>query len=268
MTTISVIIITKNEVRNISRCLRSVFSWVDEIVVVDSGSTDRTLDICRRYTSKIYIADWPGYGPQKNRALQWARSEWVLSLDADEWIRPALKAEIQQAIRGAKCQGFYIPRLNMFCGRFQRYGDAAQDRVLRLFQRHAGKFSDDIVHEKVICSGNIGHLHQPLLHNSCRTYGEWTAQMTRYAILAADQRYSQGRRSNPVKAGLSSAWIFLRSYILRLGFRDGQPGFTYACLNAKSSFQKHWRLWQKQRRSRLPEMKGDHHDSPYDPPPG
>jgi glycosyltransferase involved in cell wall biosynthesis len=244
MVTISVIVITKNEARNIRRCLRSVHGWVDEIIVLDSGSTDQTLEICRQFTAQVYVTDWPGYGAQKNRALQLAKSDWVLSLDADEWVRPALQAEIQQAIRNSHFPAFYMPRLNMFCGRFQRYGDAARDRVLRLFQRERGKFTNDAVHEKVICSSPIGHLRQPLLHNSFRTYDEWATQMRRYAELAAELRHTKGQRSNPIKAGISSGWIFFRSYILRQGFRSGRLGFTFAQLNAKSSFQKHWRLWQ------------------------
>lgn len=244
MSTISVIIITKNEARNIGRCLRSVSGWTDEIIVLDSGSTDQTLQICSRYTSRLHIADWPGYGPQKNRALQLAHCEWVLSLDADEWIRPKLRTEIQEAMRNSASQGFYIPRLNMFCGRFLRHGDAARDRVLRLFKREAGKFSDDIVHEKVICTGPIGHLHQPILHNSSRTPEEWAGQMSKYVNLSIQLRSAQGRHSNPWQAVLSSSWIFLRSYILRQGFRDGRLGFRFACFQAKSSFQKHWGLWR------------------------
>lgn len=242
--TISVIIITKNEERNIVRCLRSVFSWVDEIIVLDSGSTDQTVELCRQYTTQIHIVDWPGYGPQKNRALLLARHDWVLSLDADEWVQPALRAEIEKNIQHTRFSGFYIPRLTLFCGRFQRYGDAARDRVLRLFRLGSAKFSDDTVHERVLCSGEIGYLHQALLHNSYRTHSEWASQMDHYARMSAQLRHAKGQRSNPLKALLSGGWIFLRSYILRKGYLDGRLGWIFAWLNAKSSFQKNWWLWQ------------------------
>jgi glycosyltransferase involved in cell wall biosynthesis len=241
---LSAIVITKNEARNIRRCLRSMADWVDEIIVLDSGSTDETVAICHQFTSQVYITDWPGYGPQKNRALHLAQGDWVLSLDADEWVRADLRAEIQQAILQDQFQGFYLPRLNMFCGRFQRYGDAPRDKVLRLFKREASSFTEDFVHEKVICQGKIGYLQRPLLHHSSRTLAEWTAQMEKYALLTARLRHSKGRRSNPGKAVVNSLWIFFRSYILRQGFRDGRLGFIYAKLNAQSSFQKNLHLWR------------------------
>lgn len=242
--TLSAIVITKNEARNIHRCLRSLVSWTDEIIVVDSGSTDNTVNICRQYTPWVYVMDWPGYGLQKNRALQLAQGEWVLSIDADEWIRADLRKEIQQAIQHPDAQGFYLPRLNMFCGRFQRYGDAAKDKVLRLFRREAGKFTDDVVHEKIICRGKIAYLQRPLLHNSFRTQAEWAAAMEKYAFLAAQLRHAKGRRSNPLKAVINGGWIFFRSYVLRQGFRNGRLGFIFAKLNAKSSFQKNLHLWR------------------------
>lgn len=241
---LSVIVITKNEARNIRRCLRSVANLADEIIVLDSGSSDATVAICKEFTSQVIVTDWPGYGPQKNRALALAQGDWVLSLDADEWVRAPLQNEILQAVQQNKFAGFTMPRINMFCGRFQRYGDAAQDRVLRLFRRDASKFTDDFIHEKVLCSGAIGRLQQPLLHNSSRTYEAWTAQMQKYTKLTAELRYTKGRRSNPTKAIVNAGWIFFRSYVLRQGFRDGKVGLLYATLNAKSSFQKNWLLWQ------------------------
>jgi len=241
---LSVIVITKNEARNIRRCLRSVAGWVDEIVVLDSGSTDNTVAICREFTPRVYVTDWPGYGRQKNRALNLAGGDWVLSLDADEWVTAGLREEIRQAITQTEFQGFYMPRLNMFCGRFQRHGDASRDRVLRLFKRDCGEFTDDFVHEKVVCKGNVGGLKQRLFHHSSRTLPEWTAQMEKYTRLTAELRHSKGCRSNPCKAVLNGAWIFFRSYLLRQGYRDGRLGFIAAKLNAKSSFYKNLQLWQ------------------------
>lgn len=248
MNRVSAIIITKDEERNISRCLRSLIGWVDEIIILDSGSTDNTVSICKQYTSHIYIVDWPGYGPQKNRAMTLAKGDWIFSIDADEWVPANLREEIKQAIEWPQIQAYSMPRLNMFCGRFQRFGDAAHDRVLRLFQRGAAKFSDDIVHEKLICHGKIGILNNALLHNSYRTRQEWARQMQQYAEMTAKLRFQQGKRSNPFKAVLNSAWIFFRSYILRQGFRDGAMGFLFARLNAKSSFQKNLLIWRLNRR--------------------
>ena len=136
-----------------------------------------------------------------------------------------------------------MPRMNMFCGRFQRYGDSSRDRVLRLFRKQAAEFSNDFVHEKVICTGKVGRLQNCLLHNSSRTLQEWTQQMNRYTELTAQLRFQKGKRSNPAKACLNSVWIFVRSYVLRQGFRDGYIGFQYARLNAISSFRKNMILW-------------------------
>lgn len=250
MLTLSVIIIVKNEARNIRRCLRSLAGLANEIIILDSGSTDNTVEICRQYTSHVFITDWPGYGPQKNRALRRAQGDWVLSLDADEWVTAPLRAEIQHAIQQTDVQGFYLPRLNMFCGRFQRHGDAARDKVLRLFQRNAGEFTNDIAHEKVICQGKIGYLQQRLLHNSSRTLTEWSAQMQNYTRLTAELRHAKGKRSNPLQAVLNGAWIFFRSYFLRQGYRDGRLGWLFAKLNAISSFQKNLQLWRLNRQSK------------------
>lgn len=244
MPTLSIIVIAKNESRNIGRCLRSVAGWADEIIVLDSGSADNTIEICHRYTSQVYMTDWPGYGPQKQRALDLARGDWVLSLDADEWIRPNLRQEIQSVIKESVFPGYYLPRLTMYCGQFQKYGDASKDKVLRLFLRNNGRFTDDKVHEKIICTGQIGVLSNPLLHNAYRTYEEWTAQMHHYAILTAKLRHSKGCRSNPIKALFNSLWIFFRSYIWRQGFRDGRVGYWFAKLNAVSSFQRNLVLWK------------------------
>jgi len=248
MPTLSVIIIAKNEAHQIVRCLRSVHGWADEIIVLDSGSSDRTVDICRQYTPHVTVTDWPGYGRQKQRALDQANGQWVLSIDADEWVRANLREEIKSAIHNGTYSGFYIPRLTMFCGRFQRYGDASKDKVLRLFRRECGHFTDDFVHERMICSGRIGTLKHPLLHNAYRTEAAWAAQIHRYAIQTAELRHTKGKHTHPIKAYLSCFWAFFRSYILRSGYRDGHVGYLYAKLNAKSSYQRQMHLWQLRKR--------------------
>ncbi len=150
-----------------------------------------------------------------------AHGDWILSLDADEWVRNHLRQDIQQAIKAPEADGFYIPRLTMYCGQFQKYGDAAKDKVLRLFRRDKGHFTDDIVHEKVICEGRIGCLHSPLLHNAYRTEQEWAAQMHHYALLTAQLRHAKGRRSHPPKAWINGYGYF---FVLIYGVR----GFAMA----------------------------------------
>ncbi|MBI5626082.1 MAG: glycosyltransferase family 2 protein, partial [Nitrosomonadales bacterium] len=169
MPSVSVIIITKNEAANIRDCLRSV-SWADEIVVVDSGSTDDTVSICKEEGAQVHVhADWLGFGPQKNRALGYASKDWVLSIDADERVTPELRDELIHAMNKGGAQGFYLPRLSQFCGKFIHHSGWYPDYVLRLFKRGAGKFSDSLVHESLLLTGRTTKLKNPLLHYSYLT---------------------------------------------------------------------------------------------------
>ena len=152
---LSVVIITKNEAHNIRACLESA-AWADEIIVVDSGSTDDTIAIAREFTSQVYQHDWPGFGAQKNRALSYASRDWVLSLDADERVTSELRSQIIKAMGSARENGFYLPRLSQFCGQFIKHSGWYPDYVLRLFKREKGLFSDDLVHESVILQGPSG----------------------------------------------------------------------------------------------------------------
>ena len=156
---LSVVVITRNEAPVIDRCLSSI-SWADEIIVVDSGSTDATVAICRNHNAKLEItSDWPGFGPQKNRALRLARCDWVLSLDADEWVDEKLRSEIQRALANIDSNvAFAIPRRSSYCGRWMQHSGWWPDRVIRLFSRKSGKFSDDLVHEKILISGKVSVL--------------------------------------------------------------------------------------------------------------
>ncbi len=161
---LSIIIICKNEERHIQDCLESV-NWADEIIVLDSGSSDKTVEICRQFTDKVHVTDWPGFGKQKQRALELATQPWVLSIDADERITPESKKEILEIVRNPKSyEGYYLPRSSNFCGRFMRHSGWYPDYVLRLFRRECAHFSEDVVHERVICSGNTANLTHPILH--------------------------------------------------------------------------------------------------------
>ena len=162
---LSVIVITKNEEAVIRRCLESV-QWADEIIVVDSGSTDRTLQIAQELNARIETASgWPGFGPQKNRALDLASGNWMLSLDADEWVTPELRAAIERAMAVPDGNlAFRVPRLSSYCGRFMRHSGWWPDHVTRLFRHGQARFSDDLVHERLIVNGAVGTLREPLLH--------------------------------------------------------------------------------------------------------
>lgn len=243
MTGLSVIIITRNEAHNIRACLESV-AWADEIIVVDAGSSDETVSLCREFTPHVYVhGDWPGFGPQKNRALGHATKEWVLSLDADERVTPELHAQIVEAMSqpGAK-DGYCLPRLSQFCGHFIRHCGWYPDYVMRLFRREHGRFSDDLVHESVIVQGAIGKLSAPLLHHSYLTQDDVDRKVEQYATAAAEQMSRRGRRASSLDAPLRAGWAFLRTFILRLGFLDGVAGYRVACMNARTTYLKYQRL--------------------------
>lgn len=238
---LSVIIITRNEADNIRDCLQSV-SWADEIIVVDSGSTDNTVDICREFTPHVHAHDWPGFGKQKNRALGYATKDWVLSLDADERITPELHQQMQQAISQAQYDGFYLPRLSRFCGTFIHHCGWYPDYVLRLFRRGAGRFSDDLVHETVLLNGTAGKLTSPLLHYSYRNADDVERKVEHYATSAAQQMFGKGKNATRADAPLRATWAFLRTYLLRLGFLDGKAGWDIARMNARTTYLKYRRL--------------------------
>jgi glycosyltransferase involved in cell wall biosynthesis len=237
--TLSVTIITKNEAHRIERCLRSV-AFADEIVVLDSGSTDATLEIAARLGARTHSSpDWPGFGAQKNRALDLARGEWVFSIDADEEVTPGLRDAIGAAVSrtpgpGAPA-GYWVVRCSNFCGTPVRHGDWRNDRVLRLFRRDAARFSDDEVHERVLCPPPHAQLAGVLLHDSVDSLRDAREKSERYARLGARKLRARGR------GGLASAlvhggWTFVRGYLLRLGFLDGRPGLAIAALNARGTY--------------------------------
>ena len=233
---LSVTIITKNEAHRIERCLRSV-AFADECVVLDSGSTDDTVAIARRCGARVETsADWPGFGPQKNRALDLATGEWVFSLDADEEVTPALRDAILAVVRSSGGpDGYWVTRSSSFCGRTIRHGDWRNDRVLRLFRRARARFTKDPVHERVDCPEPHGQLAGLLLHDSIDSIEDAREKTERYARLGAEKLRARGR-GGPVSAVVHATWTFLRGYLLRLGFLDGRDGFRLALLNARGTF--------------------------------
>ena len=245
MPTLSVILITRNEEANLADCLASLEGIAQQIVVVDTNSSDRTLDIAKSYGAVIaQPQDWPGFGPQKNRALDLATGEWVLSLDADERLTPALKSEIVTAIHhSAHVDCFAIPRLSWYCGRFIRHSGWNPDYVDRLFQRGSARFSDDLVHERLLHSGQVAKLENPMLHYSFMNYSQVLQKIDRYSTASAEQAFAKGKTSTPLKAVLHGAWSFFRTYFLRAGFLDGPQGFTLAMSNAQGTYYRYVKLW-------------------------
>lgn len=238
---LSVIVITRNEEASIRRCLESV-KWADEIIVLDSGSTDGTVAICREYTSGVHQTDWPGFGPQKNRALDYATREWILALDADEWITPASRAEIAGAMARTDVAAFRLPRLSSFCGRFMRHSGWWPDHVVRLFRRGAARFSADAVHERVIVDGRTGTLREPLMHETFVDLDELLAKMNNYSTLSAQDMQREGKRAGLPTAVARATWAFVRTYFLRGGFLDGREGFMLAVATAEGTYYRYAKL--------------------------
>ncbi|MBK6294980.1 MAG: glycosyltransferase family 2 protein [Rhodoferax sp.] len=244
MTQLSVIIITCNEQANIRACIESV-GFADEVIVLDSGSTDDTVALAKAAGAIVHVTpDWPGFGPQKNRALALAQCAWVLSLDADERVSPALAKELVEAINGRGNCAFEIPRLTQFCGRWIHHCGWTPDRVLRLFPRGATRFSDDLVHERVIADGVVtARLNTPLLHFSYPTPAHYWRKLEHYSQAWARQRSALGQRTSMTRAAAAGVVAFIRSYVFRLGFLDGAMGFAVCTMQAQAAFGKYFALY-------------------------
>ncbi len=242
MTTLAVTVISKNEVDFIGICLDSV-KWADEIIVVDSGSTDGTVELCRGYTDKIMLTDWPGFGPQKNRALAMATSEWVLSLDADEQVSPELKQEILSVISApGDYVAFDLPRRSSYCGRRIRHSGWWPDYVPRLFRRGSARFSNDLVHERLIVNGHIGRLREPLIHVAFENLENVLETMNRYSTMGARMMHNRAKKGTMAAAVLHGFWSFFHAYVVRAGFLDGREGFMLAVSNAEGTYYKYLKL--------------------------
>jgi len=240
-TTISAIIITKNESHNIRDCLESV-KWADEIIVFDSGSIDETVEIAREYTDKVFETDWPGFGPQKNRALEKATSDWVLSIDADERITPELKKEILEVRNNNQFDAFDMPRLSRFCGKPIMHSGWWPDRVVRLFRKEKGKFTDSLVHERLIVQGKIGQLRSHLSHFSFENIDELIEKMNCYSSYGSLQKYRESQKGGLLKAVIRGLWMFLKTYFFKLGILDGKEGFIIAVSSAESTYYRYLKL--------------------------
>lgn len=244
---LSVIIITYNAAETLQDCLDSV-AWADEIIVLDSGSSDATLDICRAHSVQLHNTDWPGFGAQKNRALALASSDWVLSIDADEQVSEALRQALLNALQNPAYTAWEMPRRSWYCGRFMRYSGWYPDYVTRLFRRDSAKFSNDLVHERLLLTqGKRGRLKTPLIHYPFLHIEQVLDKLNSYSTAGARMLEQRGKTASLWQAVLKGLWAFLRSYILRLGFLDGAQGFLQAVSAAEGTYYRYVKLWYMQR---------------------
>ena len=249
---LSVILITRNEAHNVAACLASV-AFADEWIVVDSASTDGTRQIAERFGARVSNTDdWPGFGAQKNRALALATGRWVFSIDADERVSDELAASIVRLVRpapgGAGSNGAHeavaydVSRLSSFCGQWMRHGDWYPDRVLRLFRRDAGRFSDDLVHERLIVDGTVGRLDGELLHDSMPTLDSALDKLNRYSTGRAVDKLGAGQRGGLAPGLAHGLWAFTRCYLLKRGFLDGRLGLALALYQAEGTYYRYLKM--------------------------
>jgi glycosyltransferase involved in cell wall biosynthesis len=243
---LSVAVITKNEAAQIGAALDSV-SWADELLVVDSGSTDETVAIARRHTDRVTVRDWPGYVAQKNYAASIAAHDWILSLDADERVTPELAHEIQALLTSTPPHaGYRVPRATWYMGRWMRSTDWYPDFQLRLYDRRAGEWTGRYVHESVAVRGTTGQLRSDLLHFAYRDIADHLETIDRYTTYAARQMHESGRRAGPFAIAGYPPLAFLRNYIAHGGLRDGVAGLIVSALNSYYVFLKFAKLWELQ----------------------
>ena len=246
--TISAVVITRNEEAVIRRCVESL-AWADELIVMDSGSTDRTVDICRELGANVFDADWQGPATQRNRGMERAAGEWILALDADEWVSDELRREIEATLAASPpAVAYRIPRLSSYCGRPMRHGGWWPDYVSRLFRRDAARFEGGIVHDRLVCAGPLGRLHNHLLHEPFTDLTKVLVKLNAYSTWGAEVMHGEGKRSGLARAVGHGAWTFFRTYVLRGGFLDGREGFMLAVSNAEGTYYKYVKLMLMGRR--------------------
>ncbi len=241
---ISAVIITKNEEKNIARCLESL-KWVDEIVVVDSESTDKTVKIAKEYNAKIVSPVWGGYGKAKNFGVDTACGEWILSVDADEELSEKLTNELKEIINNADaCDGYYLKRKTKFMGRWILHCGWYPDYILRLFKKSKGRFDDKVIHERVLVSGTTGKTTGELLHYSYDNLEQYFDKFNRYTTISAKEELAKGTNVSIAKLLIKPVAAFVKHYIMKLGFLDGTAGFVLSVLSAKAVFVKYSKLME------------------------
>jgi glycosyltransferase involved in cell wall biosynthesis len=248
---VSVTIITLNEAEHIADAIDSA-AWADEVIVVDSGSTDETVAIAERKGARVSTRPWNGYVDQKNHAATLAANDWILSLDADERISPALASEIEALLATEPPRrGYRIPRVTFHLGRWIRTTDFYPDYQTRLYDRRAARWQGRYVHESVRVEGGPGQLHNELQHHSFRNLADQVARLNHYSTLAARQMHEAGRRASPPDLLIHPAAAFLRNYVLRRGALDGGVGLVISLVNAYGVFLKFAKLWELQKTAKF-----------------
>lgn len=248
--TISVALITKNEEANLRRTLESV-RWANEIVIVDCGSTDRTVEIARQFGAKFLVEAWRGFGAQKNFAIAQCAGEWVLAVDADEEVSAELASEIQALLAGTpERDAYFLPRRNFFLGRWMRHGGYWPDPKLRLFRRDTAQFEERYVHETMRCTGSTGMLHGHLLHHAYPTLESYIEHMNRYSTLGAGQAIEKGKGSHGFlpfcwNVYLTPVATFQYNYFLRGGFLDGREGLLLHLYHSAYVSWKYAKAWER-----------------------
>jgi len=251
MATLTVVTLTLNEERNIAECLETV-RWADQIIVVDSGSTDKTVSLARTFTPDIITIAWKGYGHARNRALEQAKGDWILWLDADERVPPELGEEIRQVVRDdpQDLSGFDLARRAYFLGKWIRHCGWYPGRIVRLFRRGRAHFSETKVHEQLTLDGSPGHLKNDLLHFTDGDLDHYFKKFNTYTSLAAEDLLSRGRSAGLTDLVFRPPFTFLRMYIFRLGFLDGVHGLILCVVSSAYVFVKYAKLWDLARTSR------------------
>ena len=247
----SVAIISLNAATQLADCLQSV-RFADEIVVVDSGSTDGTQALAASFGARVIQQDWLGFGPQKQFAVEAAKHDWVLCLDADERLSPALQASIEMALKTPSTATFRFARCNRFLGRYLKHGEGYPDWSLRLFDRRQARWSNDAVHEKVLTESRIDELSGDLLHDSAESLASYLSKQNRYTSLAAEMALASGKRASFGRIALSPLIRFIKFYFIRQGFRDGLPGLIHISIGCFNSFMKYSKMLERQNSDAAP----------------
>jgi glycosyltransferase involved in cell wall biosynthesis len=240
---LAVAIITKNEEENILSCLQSI-SFAGQIVIVDSGSTDKTLEIAAEFGCEIYSEEWLGFGPQKQLAIEKCRYPWILVLDADERIPPDMADIIKKIVTDSNVKeaGFSFLRKNYFQGRWIKHAGWWPDRIIRLFRKEAGRMTTAIVHESVEVQGTVGALDVPIEHFTESSLSKIIQKIDKYSTLGAEAAFKEGKKSSTGSAFLRAFFTFVQDYFFRLGFFDGMPGLTLAVTDSINKFFKYAKL--------------------------
>ena len=243
---LSVVLITQNAAAQLPECLASV-AFADEVVVVDSASSDGTADVAARLGARVIQKEWMGFGRQKQFAADQAAHDWVLSLDADERASPELAASIVRALERPASPVYRMARRNRFMGRWLSHGEGYPDWSARLYDRRRARWSDDPVHEKLVYAVSPARLQGDLLHDSAEDLGRYLEKQNRYTLLAARELHASGRRAGFLELALSPLVRFVKFYLLRLGFLDGVPGLVHISIGCMNSFLKYAKLIELQR---------------------